>query len=187
MTRSLKWNGDILSTEASMTCLILACCRCDRVPALLFTRPYISQRRWNEDGEICLADPPSADMIPQWPSNTVVDATETPTHSKSGLGISPSIETLCQQDIISTEREGREVFFRMATSMREEIWEQTSTHDSLLLWFDLLRLIIYSSPDACAEIFWQDVFRSCKAVIESTLLPFLSVLRWDDLEYHQAV
>ena len=170
-----------------MTCLILACCRCDQVPALLFTRPYISQRRWNDDGEIYLADPPSADMIPQWPSSAVVDATKTPTRRKSRLGISPITGTLCQQGIISTEREGREVFFRMATSMRDEIWEQTSTHDCLLVWFDLLRLIVFSSPDACAEIFWQDIFHSCKAVIDSTLLPFLSVLRWDHLEYHQPV
>ena len=173
-----------------MTCLILACCRCDWVPALLFTQPYVSRRRWNKHGEIYLADPPSADMIPQWPLNKVI---EWPLRSKSGRKrlsswkLSPSIEDLCRRSVISTEHDGEDVFFCMVSSMREKIWEQTSTQDRLLLWFDLLRLVIYSSPDACAEIFWQQTFRSCKPVIESTLLPFLSVLEWEDLERHQAL
>ena len=176
-----------------MTCLILACCRCDYVPALLFTQPYISRRRWNRHGEIYLADPPSADMIPQWPLNQVIDATRWPLRSESSRRrlsswtLSPSIRDLCQKSVISTEHDGENFFFCMASSMREKIWEQTSTQDRLLLWFDLLRLVIYSSPDACAEMFWHKTFRSCKAVIESTLLPFLSVLEWEDLERHQAL
>ena len=176
-----------------MTCLMLACCRCDRVPALLFTRPYVPRRRWNKHGEVHLVDPPSADMIPQWPLNKVIDATKWPLGSESShkrlsdWKLSPSIRDLCQQSVISTEHDGENFFFCMVSSMREKIWEQTSTQDRLLLWFDLLRLVIYSSPDACAEVFWREIFRSCKAVIDSTLLPFLSVLEWEDLERHQAL
>ena len=178
-----------------MTCLILACCRCDRVPALLFTRPYTSRRRWNRRGEIYLVNPPSADMIPKWPLK-VIDATKSPIRNKAsdkGLlswnscNLSPSIKDLCQQNIISIEHDGNDFFFCMVSPMREETWEQTSTQDRLLLWFDLLRLVVYSSPDAYAENFWQKTFRCCKAVIDSTLLPFLSVLEWDHLEQHEAL
>ena len=203
VVRSLRRNGDVLSREASMTCLMLACCRCDLVPALLFTRPYDSLRRWNNSGEILLADPPPADVVPSWPLTIFVDATESPRLGKEDLSegnserfqspatlglprrLSPTIEHLCQQNIISTELDGEDIIFRMAKSIREQIWEQTRTQDRLLLWFDLLKLIIYSSPDVYAEIFWQGILRSCKPVIDSTLLPFLSVLEWTQLQYHK--
>ncbi len=186
-----------------MICLVLACCRCDLVPALLFTRPYGSRRRWNNNGEIVLADPPPADEVPHWPLNIFVDPTELPWPGKrdflvgnrenfqslATLGLprrlSPNIEHLCQQNIISTEFDGEDIIFRMAKSIREQIWEQMRTQDRLLLWFDLLKLIIYSSPDVYAEIFWHGVVRSCKPVIDSTLLPFLSVLEWTHLQHHK--
>ena len=188
-----------------MTCLILACCRCDRVPALLFIRPYGSRRRWNNHGEIELVDPPAADAIPQWPLGVFLDTTKMPSRGKSvasensrkgGLSfaargfpwrLSPSVERLCQQNIISIEHDEESFFFRMVDSIREEIWEQTSTQDRLLLWFDLLKLIVYSSPDVYAESFWKSIFNAFKPVIDSTLLPFISVLEWTHLQYHQAV
>ena len=131
--RSLRWNGDVLSTEASMTCLILASCRCDRVPALIFTRPYVSQRRWSEDGEIYLADPTSFDMITQWPLKMISDAKRSPTRGKGSCEslvdwrFSSSIEALCEKGLISIEHDGEDLSFQMATSLRDEIWKQTST------------------------------------------------------------
>ena len=191
--RSLRWNGDVLPTEASMLCLILASCRCDRVPALLFTRPYVSQRRWSEDGEIYLTDPPSSDMIPQWPLKMISDAKRSPIRGKGSCEslidwrFSSSIEALCEQSLIGIERDGEDLSFHMVMSLREEIWKQTSTQDRLLLWFDLLRLVIHSSPDAYAEIFWQTLFYKSKTVIDSTLLPFLSVLEWNHLIRYQVL
>ena len=196
-----------------MTCLILACCRCDRVPALLFIRPYGSRRRWNNHEEIELVDPPAADAIPQWPLDIFIDATEVPSHGKTVASensrervlsladagfpsmaapgfpwrLFPSVEYLCQKNIISIEQDEESFFFRMVDSIREEIWEQTSTQDRLLLWFDLLKLIIYSSPDVYAESFWKSIFNAFKPVIDSTLLPFISVLEWTHVQYHQAV
>lgn len=191
--RSLRWNEDILSTEASMTCLILASCRCDRVPALLFTRPYISQRRWGEDGEIYLTEPPSFDMIPQWPLKMISDAKRSPMGGKGSCEslvewrFSSSIEALIEQGLISIEHDEEDLSFQMAMSLREEIWKQTSTQDRVLVWFDLLRLVIHSSPDAYAEIFWQTLFHKSKTVIDSTLLPLLSVLEWHHLIRHQVL
>ena len=188
-----------------MLCLILACCRCDRVPTLLFTRPYGPRRRWNNHGEIELADLPPANAIPQWPLDVFVGANKLPSRGKDPLlegrckgilssialglprGLAPNIEHLCQQNIINTELDGDCCFFRMVSSIREEIWEQTCTQDRLLLWFDLLKLTLYSSPDAYAEIFWEKILLSCKPVIDSTILPFLSVLEWSDLQHHQAM
>ena len=191
--RSLRWNGGVLSTEASMTCLVLASCRCDRVPAILFTRPYVSQRRWSEDGEICLTDPPSSDMIPQWPLSMISNAKRSPVRGKESCEsfidckFSSSIEALCEQDLISIERDEEGSSFQMKMSLREEIWKQTSTHDRLLVWFDLLKLVIHSSPDAYAEIFWQTLFHKSKTVIDSTVLPFLSVLEWGRLVRYQVL
>lgn len=179
-----------------MTCLMIACCRCDRVPALLFTRPYVSRRRWNEQGEIELVHPPAADTIPQWPKKMFVDVGGLPSRGKGVFSstagefspqLAPNIEYLCQQDIVETEIDGDNLFFRMAQSVREEIWEQTCTQDRLLLWFDLLKLIIHSSPDIYAEMFWQTILCNCKPVIDSTLLPFLSVIEWPDLQHHKAM
>lgn len=190
--RSLKWNGDLLSTEASMTCFILACCRCDRVPVLLFIRPYASRRRWTSHGETYLADPPPADAIPQWPMNIFADD---PADSHEGVSsrvarrssprLSPNIDKLRQLNIISTELDGEHLFFRMIKDTREDIWEQTSTTERLLLWFDLLKLIIHSVPEIYAEISWHNILRSCKPVIDSTILPFLSVLEWTQLQHHR--
>ena len=183
-----------------MTCLILACCRCDRVPVLLFTRPYAPRRRWTIHGEIYLADPPPVDAIPQWPMNIFADDTELPSRSflrdsdkvlssrvarRSSPRLFPNIDNLCQLKIISTELDGEYLFFRMIKATREEIWEQTSTTERLLLWFDLLKLIIHSVPDIYAETSWQNVLRSCKSVIDSTLLPFLSVLEWTHIQHHR--
>lgn len=203
-TRSLRYNGDALSTEASMTCMILACCECDRVPAFIFARPYGPRRRWNNHGEIELADPPPAEKIPQWPLN-IFDAPPLPSPgngnrvegslrgimSSAALGLplqlSPHIEQLCQRSIISTEFDGKTLFFRMPKSTREEIWEQTWTQDRLLLWFDLLELVVYSSPDVYAEVFWKNIINSVKPVIDSTIVPFLSILEWTHLQQHQAM
>lgn len=99
--------------------------------------------------------------------------------------LSPNIDSLCQSKIINTELDGEYSFFQMNESIREEIWEQTSTHDRLLLWFDLLKLIIHAMPDAYVEVFWQIILRSCKPVIDSTLLPFLLVLEWTYLQHHR--
>ena len=185
-----------------MICLILACCRCDRLPAFLFTRPYSPRRRWNNNGEIELADPPSTVTIPRWPLDLFVDATELPGFGKddspegSRRGVpssrtleppwrlSPSIEHLCQNNVISIEVDGEDLSFRMVESRREEIWEQTRAEDRLLLWFDLLKLTIYSSPDAFAEISWKSILGNCKPVTETTLIPFLSVLEWTHLQHH---
>ena len=181
-----------------MTCLILASCSCERVPALIFMRPFSSRRRWNEYGEIFLADPPSADLIPQWPLKMMTNATRSSFHGRNELGeykreslvnwkLSPSIENLCGQSVIGIQRDGDDFFFQMPSNLREDIWTQTSTQDRLLVWFDLVRLVIYSSPEAYAELFWRNTFLKCKAVIDSTILPFLSVLEWAHLVGRQTL
>ena len=50
-----------------MMCMLLAVCSCDRVPAMLFTRPFCAQRRWISNGEIEIFEPPATREIPQWP------------------------------------------------------------------------------------------------------------------------
>lgn len=179
--RSLTWNNGELAPDASMLCLILASCRCDRVPALLFLRPYLAQRRWSITGEISLLEAPGAKLVPQWPRSLWL--------SKSTLGerraVSSTVTKLCNQGIIHVEVNEDEIFFALDEARKSEIWLQTSTEDRLSLWFDLLKLTIYSCPDVYAEYFWSTIMARLECIIDSTVLPFLSILHWEQLRYHQ--
>ena len=180
-----------------MMCMLLAACNCDRVPTLLFIRPDFEQRRWNVDGEIEKEPPLTYYNVSQWTKKVFVPAANSsremkdrPTDQFSAMALgfpafsvdsvfcqlSPSFKLLLKSQILGVQLDGDEVFLRISNTSKEEIWEQTSTKDRLFIWVELLILVIHSFPDPYAEALWRNVQYSCVEVIDSTILPFLSVL-----------
>ena len=158
--------------------MMLACSRCELFPALLFVRPYQLQRRWGSNGEIQTLEAPSSDLVSQWPRNVWLKNTQ-PGRVQS---LSKSIQTLCQQKAITVVLDREELFFTMEQSKKDDILMQISTEDRLLICFDLLKLTLFSCPDAFAERFWLSTMAILKPIIDTTIIPFLSVLEWEHLE-----
>lgn len=191
-----------------MFCLTLACCRCDRIPALLFSRPHSTQRRWNIKGEIEEAAVPTEAAIPQWSNGVVIEIelNGDPDKVKEGgvfdelalgapgrgfrprlFALAPEIKALYLQKVITAQLHEEFLVFELETASKDSIWCQTSEEGRLLLCLDLLKLTIFAFPDLYSESLWQTIQRQCQNVIESTILPLLSVVGWMELKHHQAM
>lgn len=92
------------------------------------------------------------------------------------------MEQYIRDDIISICLDEEDIFLSIATTKKEEISKNITTADRVLLWLDLVTLTIYAFPDPYAESFCQRVQWCLEGVIRSTILPFLSVLQWYQLE-----
>lgn len=184
-----------------MLCLTLASCACDRVPAFLFIRPYEpSQRRWDLNGEIEQKKVPETIALPQWPKGIFIKSKKSSEQRREGsyeaatLGypwtandqfsftLAADIAELSSHNIVSFDLDEDYVLLAMPPAVKETLWSQTSTDDRLFIWFDLLRLVVFSFPDVCAEIMWQHIQWRCRDVVRSTIIPFLSVVGWSELE-----
>ena len=190
-----------------MLCLILATCGCETVPAFLFVRPYLPQRRWNSEGEIEVF---IAQGLPDWPSKifqqrqeSIAEVGSTSADNRkanfyaSAIGhrfstgdtnfynLSQSIESLCQQDILRVHLEQDDLWLHLKASIKEELWRQTLIDDRLLLWFCLLKLVVFSYPDIYSECCWERVQFQCQDLVDSTVSPLLAVLSWEELNPHK--
>ena len=193
-----------------MLCLILASCGCERVPAFLFIRPYLPQRRWNLDGEIEMF---RAHGLPEWPNQIFCQqrhervAGDGKTTAGMGANIfasaighrldtgdakiynlSHDVASLCRQHVLSAYLDEGDVFWlRLNIRAKIQIWQQTSTDDRLLLWFCLLKLVVFSYPDIYSECFWEIVQSQCQDILGSTVSPFLAVIGWEQLKSHRSL
>ena len=166
-----------------MLCMLLAACSCDRVPALLFIRPFNEQRRWEPSGEVAKLRSLSDRDVPQWPRKlfgwitraTSILVTQYP-------HFDPAVFEVLGEDLLKMSFEGEDLFLGIADTRKEEIWTGLSTEDHVLLWLDLVQLTIYAYPDPYAESYWRRVSWCLGEVISSTVLPFLSVLEWGHLQ-----
>ncbi|KAM0798683.1 hypothetical protein BDR22DRAFT_891081 [Usnea florida] len=203
----LKFQGSPLAPAASMLCLILATCACETVPAFLFVRPYLSQRRWNAAGEMEVFH---AKGLPDWPSRifqqrqeSIAEVGCTPVDNRkanfyaSAIGhrfstgdtkfyyLSQSIESLCQQDILSVHLRCDDLWLQLKSSTKEELQRQISIDDRLVLCFCLLKLVVFSYPDIYSECCWEKVQFQCQNLVDSTVSPLLAVLSWEELNPHK--
>ena len=192
---------------ASMLCLILAACGCKMVPAFLFVRPYLPQRRWNSEGEIEVF---REQGLPDWPSKifqqrqeSIAEVGSTSADNRkakfyaSAIGhrfstgdikfynLSQSIESLCKQDILSVHIEQDDLWLHLEASTKEDLWRQTLIDDRVLLWFCLLKLVVFSYPDVYSECCWEKVQSQFQDLVDSTVSPLLAVLSWEELNPHK--
>ena len=162
--------------------MLLAACSCDRVPALLFTRPFSAQRRWNSGGEIQIIGPPSPNDLDQWSLKSGWSETQDGASDVENQTLPSNMELLCHEGILSFHLDGEDVFLSITQCAKEMIWREASIEDRILLWLDLLRLTIHAFPDPYAECSWRRVQWCCNEIVTSTIIPFLSVLEWDILQ-----
>ena len=188
-----------------MLCLTLASCACDQVPTFFFTRPYSpTQRRWDRNGEIEQRKVPNAIALPQWPKDLFVEVEESDwelagsdiLYEDTAVGYPPvavdkrrftleaDIADLVSWNFISVDLLEDYLLLTVHPAVKEALWDQTSIDDRLLVWFDLLKLVVFSFPDMYAEIMWQPLQWQCRSVVRSTVLPFLSVVGWPELSAH---
>ena len=78
-----------------------------------------------------------------------------------------------------------DLFLAITEARKEEILKQISTPQHVNLWLDLLKLMIYAYPDPYADSLGSRVRWCLKDLITSTVLPFLSVVDWDQLQEGQ--
>ena len=196
-----------------MLCLILASCRCERVPAFLFVRPYLPQRRWDLDGEIKVFQ---AHGLPEWPKQIFrqrrrkgIAATTAEARALTVIGLadfyastigyrldaagakfynlSTDIGALCRQKVLSTHLDEDDVWLQLDFHAKVQIWRQTSSDDRLLLWFCLLEIVVFSYPDIYSEGCWEKVQRQCQDLVDSTVSPFLAVIGWEQLRSRRSL
>lgn len=185
-----------------MLCLVLAVCSCDWVPAILFSRPFCSLRRWNSDGEIESIRPSSAEL-PQWPRHMFfaeaeqghrdvdgVDGNKDLPRSRCSantcgyreLRLSTAVQDLCKEGIVLIKSVEKDLYLAIAEARKEEVLKEISPRQHGQLWLDLLRLMMYAYPDPYTESFEFRLRQCCRGLIASTILPFLSIVEWQDLQ-----
>ena len=91
------------------------------------------------------------------------------------------IAELLSRNIISFDLIEDYLFLAVHPSLKEALWGQILTDDRLFVWFDLLKLIVFSFPDVYTEVIWQPIQWQCRNVVRSTTLSFLSVVGWPEL------
>lgn len=167
------------------------------MPAFLLCRPFVHQRRWSPTGEIQITRraPGSADALPSWAvdffdEDNLLDGKFA--YQGWALGrygkqagsyhIRDDVITLFSNDIINIANEDGLLYFETTEDWKAAIRRQCSENHYIQILLDLLGLMVYSFPDKYAEIFWRHIEVHSREVIESTLLPFLSVVGWQELQ-----
>ena len=200
--RSQKSGDERISREAVSLCLTLACCTCDQVPAFLFTRPYAPQPRWNAIGEIEQSSCRPRDF-PSWPCDLFINHHEpllsrehihaaqlglrpynAQSHSKPTYRLSSDLQWLQKNSIIEMQEDEGWLYFTLDYSCREMLEAQLSTTLRMHIWLELLKLVSHAYPEAYVEPLSREVQHRCNDVIESTVLPFLSVMSGLELMEH---
>ena len=195
----LSFQPKDLSVEARGLCLTLASCTCRRLPAILFIRPWAPRRQWGLQGEIEEQDRVTA--VPEW-AKLIFEET---THSHgdfsfpragfiglppgpwlspptNGFHLSESVQGLIQQEILKVYTEDDWLYIELTEAGKDLVAGSISAEDPTPLLVGLIRLTINSYPAPYIEPLWQVTQQRCREVIDTTIIPFLSVLDWQQLK-----
>lgn len=185
---------------------MLACCDCDSIPALLFSRPYSPRRRWDSTGTVKIAHPVLS-KVPQWASglfrqidegqlrgNVDLGYSFPPSHlglyvdhgeANSRLhhfGVSEDVQSLFERSIIYNILDEGLLYFKIAENWKHIIRLECTVNDHVGALSDLVQLIIFAFPDMHTEALWQCIRLGLSKIIKSTVLPFLSVIEWQEFQ-----
>lgn len=165
---------------------MIACCECHKIPAYLFCR--LPKRRWDAHGEIKLHN---NIPLPRWgaglthlnldtPSADFIQASALGLHAENGPRgpwhhFSPHLKPLLRRGILVPLLEEGCLYLVLEGSSKAFVRRSCSIENRIELLWDLVELVVLSAPDIYAETLWQSFRLQSKGVIESTLLPFLSV------------
>lgn len=179
--------------SADLICL-LAFCRTQFIPALMFVEPIRARWRWSDDGELtrhpggALGEPgvlytlgklftsaeykKSAKMSQDWKNHWGEMI-------QDGIELGPELESLRQRGHLIVIRYQGYTFLGLPEYLRQIVWEvfaQSSEEDLSQVRVTLAVLILNALPDPFTEPLWRSVCHNYKDVITSTLIPILRSL-----------
>ena len=197
-----------MSRAATAFCLTLACCACERVPAALFYRACQTRRRWHATGDrvdSCdhLEDLPSWFVglfrlqEPEISAKYVEGLNLADSTPSELLGIRPDdVQTfaasvlLLQNDLqyisdlhgFATVALDGTIFFVLTETWKRTILHTASERLRTRIWKLLATVAAYAMPIPYTEPLWTVFQAQLQVVIESTVVPFLSVLESKDVQ-----
>ncbi|KAI9869771.1 MAG: hypothetical protein M1830_005104, partial [Pleopsidium flavum] len=95
--------------------------------------------------------------------------------------VSEDVQTLFEFNVIEPVFDEGWLYLGVVGSWKDSIRRKCSTSDRVRLLSDLVKLVTFSFPDLYSEMLWQVVRLRSQEIIESTILPFLSVVDWQKL------
>jgi hypothetical protein len=201
---SLPIAGQQLSDVARSLCVLLAYCEVKWVPAFLFLRPYLHQRRWQSNGEISSIASKGRKHLPQWPLQLFEKSYFRWTHDSvfpySELDLIKSVvlseealtgehlrviedfRLMVSKGALRITTQNCTVGFAISDDLKEDLRRKCSKTETIRTLSDLVLLTIEAMPDPYAESLWKIIYSCLHNLIAGTILPFLSVAEWVDLK-----
>lgn len=183
----------------SELCFLLTACEGFTVPALLFSRAYLPQRRWQQSGEIAEIQP-NTSVIPPWVPGLFQAYREEKTTDEAkfvfdftSLGIRPNkttpcymsipedIQVICSDNVLSISLENDYLHFELIRSFKAQIRRAFDDGEWLRYRSQLVPLVVLAFPDLYAEPLWHVIKSGLSDLIQSTIFPFLSTIEWQEM------
>ena len=92
------------------------------------------------------------------------------------------LQYLCDSQGFATVTSEESIYFVLTETWKETILRTASEELRLCIWTLLATVVAYAMPIPFTEPLWPDFQFQLKEVIESTVIPFLSVLELRDIE-----
>ncbi|KAK0099394.1 hypothetical protein ONS96_008422 [Cadophora gregata f. sp. sojae] len=181
IVRSASWKQDVIRRLATDDADILQFCRLlahidsPSVPKALFDRACRSRLLWTDSGELNLF-PPRHSKVPSWlvrQFGTTI-AWESP----------PILPQAINIGLVSTSKNGLLEYLHLNDEWRTELRAGLHQATSLEHLYDVLAVVIHAFPEQHAEILWEEMEEHLWDVVNSTILPFLTVLNPVDVMAH---
>jgi hypothetical protein len=161
-------------------------------------RPYYLKPRWQADGELVLLSNVSTHS-PRWPraifkcddnsgnefrfhprSLGLFDSLAVSFESRD-FSLSEDVQALIRHNVLSCSSDQGLLHFRIAEAWKEHIRRECPTDYFVNILSDLAILVIHAFPEPYAECLWSLLWSALRDVMKSTVLPFLSVARLEDI------
>ena len=177
------------SGKAHLLAYLLANCDCSYIPTALFRQPFLSRRRWTDQGNIQTSH--RSGDLPPWineifkPTDSAsevlafpweaVGAEDSNGHQKLVTISGPFID-IFRLGTIKWFLKDEWTFFEVDQEWKADYRSSQSIEDRELFLILLVKLAIRYFPDPFTDIRWESLSLLAKELITSTVLPYLSVI-----------
>ena len=103
------------------------------------------------------------------------------------FGVSEDVQSLFEQRIIYNILDEGLLYFKIAEDWKHSIRRECHVNDHVGVLSDLVKLTIFAFPDMHIEALWQCIRLGLSKIIKSTVLPFLSVIEWQEFEQFETM
>lgn len=154
--------------------LFLASFKCIRIPKALFARTARHNYEWDNNGE--LERTPEVHYSQSLYSHLLGESND----------VGKFMQDIEADGIASLGGKSWSEWFIVQESWRKRTLKYSSPDDAKRNQFTILGLMISVFPDAWSEIAWEEIEAQLWEVVETTCVPFLSVLTTADIEDYLA-